>query len=918
MKDISLFEHNENAYEKLIKDLKRYKCTTINHATGTGKSFIALKYLYEHNDKRYLYLAPTYPIIDQLLESSYKIGITPEDLNIDTMTYRNLLEQDIEKIYNKYDGFIFDEYHRTGAKETYKKIKQLKLLLEEGKDEKKLIGLTATPIRYLDKERNMTQEIFDGHVASSISLSEAMLEELLPVPTYINSKIAVRPVLEKAITRVKKMAPTIEKEKLLKRLFNIDKKTNNGINDKKQLVNKYIKEKDGKYIIFCNNIEALNQYYKEVDEWFKDFGPIKKYVVHSRNEVNQSEKKEIKNIKEKNKKNLDAFNKEKKGISVLLCVDILNEGVHVDDIDGIFMLRKTTSPIIYFQQIGRALSFSGRKKEIKIFDLVNNFNNHMAIDMIYQELHEEYEKRIKECPENKEKYEKILKNFKIMDETKALLKDISDVKNEVTKEKIIESKIDYSIDVLNKFVKSGKKTFDLFQNEDTKKAYTTIARYDVFVNNKQFEKLLGLNIVLPEKISMTMEERENLLDGYDSIHEKINSQYKDCITEVIEFIKNNNRIPDIKSEDENEKDLSRQYLGGIVNIDEKQIIELKKVCEEKNIVINGWEKAIFNKKINRSDLNQIMGLSQEFINNKKEIPGYLKLSIEKIIRGYNIKENVQLFELLKQSENIKQEKLEKEQKVRYELLNKIDKYLQEHLDDDSEELNQSEIMDIIKELKPRDVRYIKIRFEALKKAKFKQILSDLGEISINEFCKKMKYVEKDQLSIYYDKIEQSKKINNFIIELTGFINENDGKYPSSESKDEKEKKLADQLAKYYQSEEMRKRFVLLEKDKSSKFYKPQDMMYKIAKEEQEQNEVKSMILKCIEFLQTYGRRPLPNSDDDGERKLANEYEKKCINKLSNSDITILNRIFNNKNNFQKTCDEYIKNIKAKEEPENSR
>ena len=30
MKDISLFEHNENAYEKLIKDLKRYKCTTIN------------------------------------------------------------------------------------------------------------------------------------------------------------------------------------------------------------------------------------------------------------------------------------------------------------------------------------------------------------------------------------------------------------------------------------------------------------------------------------------------------------------------------------------------------------------------------------------------------------------------------------------------------------------------------------------------------------------------------------------------------------------------------------------------------------------------------------------------------------------------------------------------------------------------
>lgn len=85
MSIVSLFEHNEKAYKKLIEALKKYKCTTINHATGTGKSFIALKYLYEHRDKKYLYLAPTYPIIDQLLESCYKIGITPKDINIDTM-----------------------------------------------------------------------------------------------------------------------------------------------------------------------------------------------------------------------------------------------------------------------------------------------------------------------------------------------------------------------------------------------------------------------------------------------------------------------------------------------------------------------------------------------------------------------------------------------------------------------------------------------------------------------------------------------------------------------------------------------------------------------------------------------------------------------------------------------------------------
>ena len=47
MKKVELFEHNEIAYKKLIKSLENNKCTTINHATGTGKSFIMLKYLYE-------------------------------------------------------------------------------------------------------------------------------------------------------------------------------------------------------------------------------------------------------------------------------------------------------------------------------------------------------------------------------------------------------------------------------------------------------------------------------------------------------------------------------------------------------------------------------------------------------------------------------------------------------------------------------------------------------------------------------------------------------------------------------------------------------------------------------------------------------------------------------------------------------
>lgn len=131
MSEVILFEHNEIAYRKLCDMLEHSKYATINHATGTGKSFIALKYLYEHRDKKFLYVAPTHPILNQLLNDCEKIGIDSKGLNLDQMTYMKLIRQDAQALLEEYDGFIFDEYQRTGAKESYKKIKEIKYLLEK-------------------------------------------------------------------------------------------------------------------------------------------------------------------------------------------------------------------------------------------------------------------------------------------------------------------------------------------------------------------------------------------------------------------------------------------------------------------------------------------------------------------------------------------------------------------------------------------------------------------------------------------------------------------------------------------------------------------------------------------------------------------------------------------------------------------
>ena len=74
-----------------------------------------------------------------------------------------------------------------------------------------------------------------------------------------------------------------------------------------------------------------------------------------------------------------------KHLKLLFCIDMLNEGVHVDDVSGVILFRPTVSPIIYKQQIGRALSASKSKAPV-VFDIVNNIENLYSIGTIEQEM----------------------------------------------------------------------------------------------------------------------------------------------------------------------------------------------------------------------------------------------------------------------------------------------------------------------------------------------------------------------------------------------------------------------------------------------------------------------------------------------------------------------------------------------------
>ena len=623
MKEVELFEHNEIGYELLCDTLKTSKCATLNRATGTGKSFITLKFVYVNRNKKCLYLSPTYPINKQFINSTYKIGLNPDDIsNVDTMIYRSLLDLDMDELYKKYDIIIFDEYHKCGSPQVYKKIKQLVLNLQEHDDDKKFIGLTATPIRYLDKERNMTNELFNGVVASNLSLSRAMLEGILPVPTYISSKIACRHQLHKTGRKIQRLEDSKQRKKLEDKLKKIGKKIDNGAIEYQKLFKKYITEKNGKYIVFCDTIESLYKYYNEADKWFQGMGKIKKYKVYSGQQDKENKAKGIKRrtSREFNQANLDAFNSDSEGISLLFCIDILNEGVHVDGIDGVIMLRKTKSPRIYFQEIGRALSFSDRKKQIIIFDLVNNFGNYNVIDMVYEEFKEEMKKLIKLHPEKAEEYQEKLDRFKIMDETKEIMSEIEEINSEVTYEKIIGSKLDKAIENLES---SFGKVINLFNNEITRNSYLLIDKYYKYIDNDQFKRLQEIDMILPEKLSMSYEERLDYLKGYDSIYEREKAEYEVCINEICEFISKNGRKPQIESKDDVERKLQERYLACVPYINEELQDKVKTTMESSNIEYEPWEKVLLGKQIYGEDLAKIILHASEFLQNNQSLPEYI-------------------------------------------------------------------------------------------------------------------------------------------------------------------------------------------------------------------------------------------------------------------------------------------------------
>ena len=366
---LKLFEHNQTAFEEALAVLEETGKAAIVHPTGTGKSYIGFKLCEQFPDKNDSWQYPSEYIYKTQLENLKEDSDGWQPENIKFFTYAKLMlmnEDELSEISPDY--IVFDEFHRCGAEMWGEGVKRLLAMYPEAQ----LLGLTATAIRYLDNQRNMAEELFDGNIASEMTLGEAIVRGILNPPKYVLSVFAYQEdydKLKRRVYRAKSRAVRDKAEKYLEAL----RRALEMADGMDVIFDKHITDRTGKYIVFCSNIDHLHEMQSNVAAWFSKVD--KEPHIYTAYSLDSATEKEFEEFKKD----------ESEHLKLLFCIDMLNEGVHVENISGVILFRPTVSPIIYKQQIGRALSASKTKDPI-IFDIVNNIENLASIDTIQKEM----------------------------------------------------------------------------------------------------------------------------------------------------------------------------------------------------------------------------------------------------------------------------------------------------------------------------------------------------------------------------------------------------------------------------------------------------------------------------------------------------------------------------------------------------
>ena len=368
----TLFPHNLHAYNEIMQAFgegKRKVC--VEHATATGKSYL-ITAVSDHFE-RVVIIIPGEEVREQvrgkLIELSPDRNVMP-----DFITYQKLTEDNkaglMESAYkDKYDLIVIDEYHHTGAKEWGKAIQAL----IDNNTDAKVLGTTATPERYSEGGRNMSDEFFDGNVASRLDLGTAWKRKVLMAADYIIAIEDSEKFHDEFIREIEESKLMDEHKSSFKDMVKQLQHNYDLIGKEPGVVKNHLRPEAKRVIVFSKTISQAKKDERKVKGWLKQAGfkIAGSYVIDSN--VGCAERGRIR----------DAFqSNDFEGIKVMVAVNMLNEGVHVPDVDAVFFLRKTMSPTIHLQQMGRCMKLykEGDHRPV-VFDFCNNIKNVVKDDI---------------------------------------------------------------------------------------------------------------------------------------------------------------------------------------------------------------------------------------------------------------------------------------------------------------------------------------------------------------------------------------------------------------------------------------------------------------------------------------------------------------------------------------------------------
>ena len=341
MKEIKLFDYQEDMKERIEKALRLHRSVMAQMPTGTGKTYLltaAIDSFVEDNPNTKVWIvAHRKELVSQIEETIKKFYSYSSSKNKSLLvSVKAMSIQWLSRHYNEIEEepgmIVIDEAHHALAK-TYKE-------MWERFPKAKFLGLTATPCRLNGKG---FMDLFDVLV-QSWNIPEFISKGRLATYDFVSIKsdgVAQRLIdsLQKRGAdgdyQNKEMDMLLNKRPSIERLY--------------QSFEEYGKDRKG--IVYAINISHA----KKIIELYQEHG-IKAVAIDSKTPAAERQA------------DIEAFRKG--DIQVLVNVDIFSEGFDCPDVEFVQLARPTLSLAKYLQMVGRGLRVAKGKKNCVIIDNV--------------------------------------------------------------------------------------------------------------------------------------------------------------------------------------------------------------------------------------------------------------------------------------------------------------------------------------------------------------------------------------------------------------------------------------------------------------------------------------------------------------------------------------------------------------------